>query len=236
MAAPATVNSELTPTLCHWLRTRRAGKAVATDCDLRARRPAVTGRAVCSGRGAPEEGQPERRPHRHRSSWALHPCIPFIAEGETVSMHIMEGYLPPSTLGLDGRRGAVRGGGRAPDRAHYRGSSRSQASARNIGGLRLRAVGAEDSVRYGELFASYRGGAGGGPVRAECDGGAGKIVLLFQALLLAHGGITTLGANAFSMAIVGPWVAWGVWRLTSGFGGVSVCSWRRRWGIWRLIA
>ena len=48
-------------------------------------------------------------------------------------------------------------------------------------------------------------------------------VLLFQALLLAHGGITTLGANAFSMAIVGPWVAWGVWRLTSGFGrSVSV--------------
>lgn len=30
------------------------------------------------------------------------------------------------------------------------------------------------------------------------------IVLLFQALLLAHGGITTLGANTFSMAIVGP--------------------------------
>ena len=35
----------------------------------------------------------------------------------------------------------------------------------------------------------------------------GTIVLLFQALLLAHGGITTLGANAFSMAIVGPLVS-----------------------------
>lgn len=34
------------------------------------------------------------------------------------------------------------------------------------------------------------------------------IVLLFQSLLLAHGGITTLGANVFSMGIVGPWVAW----------------------------
>ena len=32
----------------------------------------------------------------------------------------------------------------------------------------------------------------------------GVIVLLFQAILLAHGGITTLGANTFSMAIVGP--------------------------------
>lgn len=35
----------------------------------------------------------------------------------------------------------------------------------------------------------------------------GALTLLFQALLLAHGGITTLGANIFSMAIVGPYVA-----------------------------
>jgi cobalt/nickel transport system permease protein len=46
----------------------------------------------------------------------------------------------------------------------------------------------------------------------------GSIVLLFQALLLAHGGITTLGANVFSMAIVGPWVAYGVFRLMRGVG------------------
>lgn len=44
------------------------------------------------------------------------------------------------------------------------------------------------------------------------------IVLLFQALLLAHGGLTTLGANVFSMGIVGPWVAYGVWRATQRFG------------------
>src|ERR1035437_5063650 len=30
------------------------------------------------------------------------------------------------------------------------------------------------------------------------------IVLLFQAILLAHGGLTTLGANIFSMGVVGP--------------------------------
>jgi cobalt/nickel transport system permease protein len=40
----------------------------------------------------------------------------------------------------------------------------------------------------------------------------GSIVLLFQALLLAHGGLTTLGANAFSMAIAGPLVAAAIWR------------------------
>jgi len=47
----------------------------------------------------------------------------------------------------------------------------------------------------------------------------GCIVLLFQALLLAHGGITTLGANVFSMAIVGPWVAYGVFKLLRSLGG-----------------
>lgn len=39
------------------------------------------------------------------------------------------------------------------------------------------------------------------------------IVLVFQALLLAHGGLTTLGANTFSMGIVGPAIAFGVWII-----------------------
>ena len=41
----------------------------------------------------------------------------------------------------------------------------------------------------------------------------GAIVLLFQALLLAHGGISTLGANIFSLAIAGPFVAYALYRL-----------------------
>lgn len=41
----------------------------------------------------------------------------------------------------------------------------------------------------------------------------GLIVLIFQALLLAHGGLTTLGANVLSMAIVGPLVSYGLYRL-----------------------
>ena len=44
---------------------------------------------------------------------------------------------------------------------------------------------------------------------------AGLIVLLFQALLLAHGGITTLGANAFSMAVVGAFSAVWVYKLAT---------------------
>ena len=52
----------------------------------------------------------------------------------------------------------------------------------------------------------------------------GTIVLIFQALLLAHGGLTTLGANAFSMAIFGPLVAWGVFIALRKAGlGLGLC-------------
>jgi len=38
------------------------------------------------------------------------------------------------------------------------------------------------------------------------------IVLLFQALFLAHGGLSTLGANLVSLGIAGPLAGWGVYR------------------------
>jgi cobalt/nickel transport system permease protein len=38
------------------------------------------------------------------------------------------------------------------------------------------------------------------------------IVLVFQALLLGHGGLTTLGANTFSMGIIGPLAAWLIYK------------------------
>ena len=41
----------------------------------------------------------------------------------------------------------------------------------------------------------------------------GIIVLIFQAILLAHGGLTTLGANTFSMAIAGPFVSFAVYKI-----------------------
>lgn len=47
----------------------------------------------------------------------------------------------------------------------------------------------------------------------------GSLVLLFQALLLAHGGLTTLGANAFSMAIAGPFAAYWIYHLTMRLSG-----------------
>ncbi|MBA2847380.1 energy-coupling factor ABC transporter permease [Methanococcus maripaludis] len=42
------------------------------------------------------------------------------------------------------------------------------------------------------------------------------IVLLFQAILLAHGGLTTLGANIFSMGIMGPAIGFLVFKLLKG--------------------
>lgn len=52
----------------------------------------------------------------------------------------------------------------------------------------------------------------------------GTVVLLFQALLLAHGGLTTLGANVFSMAVAGPWVAYGVWVLARRLGAPAAVA------------
>jgi cobalt/nickel transport system permease protein len=48
------------------------------------------------------------------------------------------------------------------------------------------------------------------------------IVLLYQALLLAHGGITTLGANVFSMGIAGPFVAYLAYKILRGIAGFNI--------------
>jgi len=47
----------------------------------------------------------------------------------------------------------------------------------------------------------------------------GLIILLFQALLLAHGGLTTLGANIFSMAVTGPLAAYASYRIVRKLNG-----------------
>jgi cobalt/nickel transport system permease protein len=42
------------------------------------------------------------------------------------------------------------------------------------------------------------------------------IVLFFQAVFFGHGGITTIGANTFSMGICGSFVGYFVWKLMRG--------------------
>jgi cobalt/nickel transport system permease protein len=45
-----------------------------------------------------------------------------------------------------------------------------------------------------------------------------SIALTLQALFLAHGGITTLGANIVSMGVAGAWIGWGVFTTARRLG------------------
>lgn len=129
-------------------------------------------------------------------------------------MHIAEGFLPPvhaaawtlvaAPFVIHGTRSAAR-------------VVRENPSAR----LLLGAAGAFTFVMSAIKLPSVTGssshptGTGVGAIlfRPPVMAMLGTIVLLFQALLLAHGGLTTLGANVVSMAVVGPWVGYGLFRL-----------------------
>lgn len=76
-----------------------------------------------------------------------------------------------------------------------------------LSSLKLPSVGGSSSHPTGCALGAYLCGP---TVMAAI----GPIVLVFQALFLAHGGLTTLGANTVAMAVVGPWVSFGVWRLS----------------------
>lgn len=76
-----------------------------------------------------------------------------------------------------------------------------------LSSLKLPSLGGSSSHLTGIALGAILFGASGMSV-------IGLVTLLFQALLLAHGGLTTLGANAFSMAVVGAFVA--VWIFQFG--------------------
>ena len=75
-----------------------------------------------------------------------------------------------------------------------------------LSALKLPSVTASSSHPTGSGLAAIVFGPGVASVLS-------MIVLVFQALLLAHGGLTTLGANTLSMGIVGPAIAFGVWII-----------------------
>ncbi len=147
-------------------------------------------------------------------------------------MHIAEGFLPPihaaawtvvaAPFVVHGTRSAAR-------------IVRENPGAR----LLLGAAGAFTFVMSAIKLPSVTGssshptGTGVGAIifRPPVMAMLGTIVLLFQALLLAHGGLTTLGANVFSMAVVGPWVGYGLFRLLAAapfavrvFTGVAMAN------------
>lgn len=129
-------------------------------------------------------------------------------------MHIMEGFLPVThTIGWYAASApfVVAGGLRIRKIVRERPEARMTLAASGAFAFVLSAL----KIPSVTGSCSHPTGTGLGAVVFGPSAMAvlGVFVLLFQALLLAHGGITTLGANAFSMAIVGPWVAFGAWKL-----------------------
>ena len=70
-----------------------------------------------------------------------------------------------------------------------------------LSALRLPSITGSSSHPTGTAVGTYLFGPAAMPALA-------LITLGFQALLLAHGGLTTLGANLFSLGVVGPWAMW----------------------------
>ena len=75
-----------------------------------------------------------------------------------------------------------------------------------LSAMRLPSITGSSSHPTGTAVGTYLFGPSAMPALA-------LITLVFQALLLAHGGLTTLGANLFSLGVVGPWAMWIVLRL-----------------------
>lgn len=135
-------------------------------------------------------------------------------------MHIAEGFLPPL-------HSAAWFAASAPFVVHGARAVVAESRAHPENRLLLAAAGAFTLVLSAIKLPSATGssshptGTGLGAVlfRPPVMAFLGTIVLLFQAVLLAHGGLTTLGANVFAMAIVGPWCAYAAFRAVRGMGG-----------------
>jgi cobalt/nickel transport system permease protein len=134
-------------------------------------------------------------------------------------MHIAEGFLPPlhavgwtvaaAPFVVHGARAVVKEVRDSPENTLLLGAAGAFTFV--LSAIKLPSVTGSSSHPTGT-------GAGAVLFRPPVMALLGTIVLLFQALLLAHGGLTTLGANAFSMAIVGPWAGYGSYRLARKLG------------------
>jgi cobalt/nickel transport system permease protein len=80
-----------------------------------------------------------------------------------------------------------------------------------LSALRMPSITGSSSHPTGTAVGTYLFGPSAMPALA-------LITLVFQALLLAHGGLTTLGANLFSLGVVGPWAMWFLLRLLLRLG------------------
>lgn len=141
-------------------------------------------------------------------------ALVFAISPAVSAMHIMEGYLPPSYCimwGVICLPFLIAG---------YLSIKKTRAKSRKNMAL-LAMAGAFVFVLSSLKIPSVTGscshmtGTGLGAILFGPSAMSilGIIVLIFQAVLLAHGGLTTLGANTFSMAIAGPFVSFGIYKL-----------------------
>ena len=135
-------------------------------------------------------------------------------------MHIAEGFLPPAhAIGwtvaaapfvVHGARAVVKEVREHPESTLLLGAAGAFTFV--LSAIKLPSVTGSSSHPTGT-------GVGAILFRPPVMALLGTVVLLFQALLLAHGGLTTLGANAFAMAVVGPWAGYGAYRLARRASG-----------------
>ncbi|GAA6525001.1 energy-coupling factor ABC transporter permease [Intrasporangium sp. DVR] len=127
-------------------------------------------------------------------------------------MHIAEGFLPPlhaagwtlaaAPFVVHGGRAVVRERRERPETTLLLGAA--GAFTFLLSAIKLPSITGSSSHPTGV-------GLGAILFRPPVMAFLSTVVLFFQALLLAHGGITTLGANVFSMGVAGPWTAYAVW-------------------------
>lgn len=134
-------------------------------------------------------------------------------------MHIAEGYLPPwhaaawtavaAPFVIHGGRQVVREVREHPESRLLLGAAGAFTFV--LSAIKLPSVTGSSSHPTGT-------GLGAVLFKPPVMAFLGGIVLIFQALLLAHGGITTWGANVMSMAVIGPWVGYGCYVLARRLG------------------
>ncbi|MDO5681705.1 MAG: energy-coupling factor ABC transporter permease [Propionibacteriaceae bacterium] len=132
-------------------------------------------------------------------------------------MHIAEGFLPPA-------HAVAWSVAAAPFVVHGARQVVKLAKEKPEARLLLAAAGAFTFVLSAIKLPSVTGssshptGTGIGAIlfRPPVMAFLATLVLIFQAVLLAHGGLTTLGANVFSLGIVGPWAAYATFCALRG--------------------
>lgn len=141
-------------------------------------------------------------------------------------MHIAEGFLLTATRpGVDRNRVTVRGDQRASDQSPDAAATANQVVIGGGGGLCFCLVSAQAAIGDRELFPCHRHWAGAMLFGPSIMAVLGAIVLDFSSVVVGSWRVDDAGANVFSMAVVGPWIAYGLFRR--GARSKPALGWQR---------